>query len=472
MLSKLNIPTSKRAFIIVSLLTVVLFSNAQIKMMVTSDPHVMARELYDVPYGEAFLEAMHHDLKVVEDSQKLFEDFCKKVISNHPDILLIPGDLTKDGEKVSHMVVAKNLDEVRKAGIKVYVIPGNHDMENPLARRYRGTEATTEPSITEKEFVDMYYDNGYSEAVMTDSLTNSYMVYPAKGLAIVCINSVIPNKYERRYVHGRISHNLLMWAAKAARNAKEDHRVVIGMMHHEILEHHNQESTFAPTAMVNMEKIKEQPSIQEVRNALRLAGIEVVITGHYHIQSIKSVVTPHGNITDITTGSLSGFPSAYRYLDLNAEKGELKVTSANMFGTKTNKWPQTFIAKKEWDRLRYMVQLYVPKIPNRKTNMGIAYDYLAKSFDAALCALAAGDEKGHSPKNVIDACMKAFDEYVSHVLLYNFMEINNLKQDKNGPYARLRDLMTSIMYNYVGNNKNSTPDNSYKIKLQNKSGGI
>lgn len=442
---------------------------AQIRMMLVSDPHVMSKELFDVPYGEAFLKYMGHDLKAMENSEKLFDDFTAKVIQEHPDILLLPGDLTKDGEKVSHQYMVAKLDEVRKAGIKVYVIPGNHDMENPCATKYIGDKTEKVPSISEKEFVEMYREDGYAQAVMTDTLTNSYMVYPTKDLAIVCINSIIPNKYKYRAVHGRVSSRLLHWMEEAAAKARQEHRIVIGMMHHEILEHHDEAHTFIPTAMVNMEKIKGQPSISEVRNAFRRAGIEVVFTGHYHIQSIKTASTLYGNITDVTTGALSGYPSPYRYVTLDTKSGTMKVTSATMFGNATNKWPQTDLSRKEADRLRYMVRNYVPKI-TKTMDMDEAYQYLAKPFGTVLCALAAGDEQTHNPKKTVDECMKAWDNYVYHALHFNVVEINKVKTQKNGPYVKLRSLLTSIMYNYVNNRKNNTPDNTYTIRLKEKAG--
>ena len=462
---------SQRYFLVFVLVLVASFVegvSAQIRFMIASDPHVMAQELYDVPYGIAFQSELHNDLKVVEDSQWLFEDFVHRVVSAHPDILLVPGDMTKDGEKVSHELVAQKLEEVRRAGIKVYVVPGNHDIENPLARRYRGIMALKEPSISLKEFTEIYEADGYGEAVMMDTLTSSYMVYPTKDLAIICINSVIPNEYKSRYVHGRVHWPLLKWIEAAARKAEEDHRMVLGMMHHEIMEHHDQESTFAPTAMTNMEHIAGLPSIAEVRNVLRQSGIEVVITGHYHIQSIKQMMTPYGEITDVTTGALSGFPSAYRHMTLSPEKGEVRITSDNLFETKTSEWPTAEIARKEWDRLSYMVQLYVPRIGGKKTDMTVAYEYLSKPFTTALCALAAGDEESHDPQAVIDECMKAWDKYVDHVLEYNVVAISNVKAEKNGPYQRLRDLMTSIMYNYVWNRKNNTPDNAFVVKIKKK----
>lgn len=44
-----------------------------------------------------------------------------------PDLVLITGDLTKDGEQLSHQYVISKLDELRDLGIKTLVIPGNHD---------------------------------------------------------------------------------------------------------------------------------------------------------------------------------------------------------------------------------------------------------------------------------------------------------------------------------------------------------
>ena len=456
-----------RKYILMLLVILPLYASGQIKMMLASDPHVMSKELFDLPYGQAFLNYMGHDLKAMENSQQLFGDFTAKVIKEHPDILLLPGDLTKDGELVSHQYVSSKLDEVRKAGIKVYVIPGNHDMENPCAYQYKGDKTEKVPSVSEKEFVQMYYQDGYAQTVMTDTLSNSYMVYPKDGLALICINSIIPNKYKYRAVHGRVSSRLLRWVENAAAKARQEHRMVLGMMHHEILEHHDQTATFIPTAMVNMEKIKGQPSIGEVRNSLRRAGIEVLFTGHYHIQSIKTASTLYGSITDITTGALSGYPSPYRSITLDLQKGTMKVTSATMFGNATSKWPDTDLSRKEADRLKYMVRAYVPKI-TKTTDMDEAYKYLAEPFGKALCALAAGDEQGHSPKKIIDECMKAWDNYVCHALQFNVIEINKLRTQKNGPYTKLRSLFTSIMYNYVNNRKNNTPDNTYTIKLKEK----
>jgi len=41
------------------------------------------------------------------------------------EVLLIPGDLTKDGEKLSHLELVQKLEPIIEKGIQTFVIPGN-----------------------------------------------------------------------------------------------------------------------------------------------------------------------------------------------------------------------------------------------------------------------------------------------------------------------------------------------------------
>ena len=137
-----------------------------------------------------------------------------------------------------------------------------------------------------------------------------------------------------------------------------------------------------------------------------------------------------------------------------------------MFGNKPSQWPTTDLANREMDRLRYMVQLYVPRLTGVKTDMSDAYQYLATSYNKALCALAVGDETRHKPKAIYEECMLATDKYIKHALMYNAVKVNALKQQKNSAYRRASDLISSIMYNYVGNKKHVNADNSVTIQLR------
>ncbi len=47
------------------------------------------------------------------------------------------GDLTFNGEADSHRALVQKLQRVADAGIPVFALPSNHDLNNPMAVRYR-----------------------------------------------------------------------------------------------------------------------------------------------------------------------------------------------------------------------------------------------------------------------------------------------------------------------------------------------
>lgn len=67
---------------------------------------------------------------------------CTKSLSKSartsPDILLVSGDLTKDGEQECHAALAKQLQQLQQdvPGLKIYVINGNHDIRNYNAKNF------------------------------------------------------------------------------------------------------------------------------------------------------------------------------------------------------------------------------------------------------------------------------------------------------------------------------------------------
>ncbi|MFR1477792.1 MAG: metallophosphoesterase family protein [Hydrogeniiclostridium mannosilyticum] len=66
--------------------------------------------------------------------------------ADQPDVLMISGDLTKDGEKEGHEVAAR-LEALKQAvpGLKVYVVPGNHDLRNANAMNFNTEDGAAVP---------------------------------------------------------------------------------------------------------------------------------------------------------------------------------------------------------------------------------------------------------------------------------------------------------------------------------------
>ena len=100
---------------------------AQTCIAVVSDPHVMTSSLLEsgAETQSAWTTYYAGQRKMLLESEGLFTQFVNAIKSSSVDIVLVTGDLTKDGEEVSHTFVRTKLSEL--TGKKVYVIPGNHD---------------------------------------------------------------------------------------------------------------------------------------------------------------------------------------------------------------------------------------------------------------------------------------------------------------------------------------------------------
>ena len=102
-----------------------------------SDIHYLSPELTD--YGEAFqYDVDHGDGRLVTYIDQITDAFLEEVVEQHPDILILSGDLSSNGELASHEGLAEKLRRVEAQGIPVAVIPGNHDINNKRAYGYRG----------------------------------------------------------------------------------------------------------------------------------------------------------------------------------------------------------------------------------------------------------------------------------------------------------------------------------------------
>ena len=81
------------AFIMVTI------ASADNKIVVVSDPHVMAPGLLEsgAETQSAWTTYYAGQRKMLQESAAIFDQFIDEVIAQHPKLLLITGDLTKDG---------------------------------------------------------------------------------------------------------------------------------------------------------------------------------------------------------------------------------------------------------------------------------------------------------------------------------------------------------------------------------------
>jgi 3',5'-cyclic AMP phosphodiesterase CpdA len=300
--------------------SLLLKSGKEIKIAIVTDIHYLDPSLMqnNAAAGAAFQAYLAQDPKLIEFSDPLFRTILSQLSRERPDILLIPGDLTKDGEKVSHETVAYLLQKFAGHRTKVFVVPGNHDINNPHSAGFNGDEMFPAPTVTPSEFVSIYDHFGYRNALYRDPASLSYICQPVKDLWILGIDAC---KYSENSgspeVSGAIKPETMAWIQLRMAEAKTKNIKVIALMHHNLMEHYTGQSQLDPGYVVD--------DWQASMTALMEAGLQVIFTGHYHANDITKYKSGIKVIYDVQTGSPVNTPSPYRLVNL--EDNSIRVKS-------------------------------------------------------------------------------------------------------------------------------------------------
>ena len=140
-----------------------------IKMYIVADPHLMSEKMTeDSETFINYLNTVDRMMKYTGVFLDVIEDDVKK---NPPDIVVFPGDLTNNGSKVNHQEFEKRLKRLKATGTKVYVVPGNHDINNEKALYFKDNQIHNTDSITKEDFAKIYGVYGYDDAVSRDENT-------------------------------------------------------------------------------------------------------------------------------------------------------------------------------------------------------------------------------------------------------------------------------------------------------------
>jgi 3',5'-cyclic AMP phosphodiesterase CpdA len=281
--------------------------------VVFSDPHVYDPSLGTE--GKAFENYLASDRKLLRESTEIMDAAIAAIKNEKASIVLVPGDMTKDGELSSHQLVISYLEQLEASGKQVYVVPGNHDIKNGHSFKYVGDTAERVPNITPAEFVDMYGDFGYKEALYRDTASLSYVAEPQSGLWLLALDSCryaenVEN--EAPITDGKFSAATMQWIEDMLEKATTEKKAVIVVVHHGVVEHYvGQEKNFGEYLLDDF------PAVSRL---LATYNVRLVFTGHYHAQDITLArwSEPDKFIFDIETGSLVTYPAPYRIVSIDA----------------------------------------------------------------------------------------------------------------------------------------------------------
>ena len=357
----------------------------KVKLFVFSDPHYYDPSLGTT--GSAFADYVAHDRKLIAESDAILRALVAAVNAENPDVVLISGDLTKDGELISHQSAAALLLQMKAQGRRVFVVPGNHDIQNPAASSYAGDTATPVASIVPKDFATIYGDLGYGDAITTDPSSLSYVAELVPGLWLLALDSCIygdvrgPMDSSGRFVDGTKA-----WIQAQLDEAKKRGVRVMAMMHHGLLEHFAMQSVIFPEFVIG--------DRDAVAGLLSNGGVGVVFTGHFHANDITRG-TPSAStksMVDVETGSAVTYPCPYRVIDVSDDA--LAITTQHITTIDYDLGGKPDFQTYAHDSLRLGLETLITKLieaPPYSVSPADASD-LAPYLGDGLVAHYAGDE--------------------------------------------------------------------------------
>lgn len=294
-----------------------------VKIVVVSDPHVMGPDLVLDPTNERYLYLMGIDRKLLPESYDIFLTCMDSIRAIKPAVVIIPGDMTKDGELISHQAVAACLQQLADEGIPSLVIPGNHDLENSGARIYTSSGTQYTETIMPSDFENIYFNFGFSTATSFDDFSLSYVCEPIPGLTFIGIDDCrTPSRgdtNEGEGEYGRLYDPTIQWILNQADRAKENGNVVVAAIHHQMIQHYNgQQNLMASAATENGDSLAR---------VFADHGIHLVLTGHMHIPNASRIVGFETDkvLTEVSTASPVAYPSQFRVITLSNDLSQAKI---------------------------------------------------------------------------------------------------------------------------------------------------
>jgi predicted phosphodiesterase len=256
-----------------------------IRFAIASDLHIALPET---------IEPSANRFHLTQFSVSTLEVALQHLQSLELDFLLLPGDLTQDGETVNHQWLQNRLATLP---YPVYVIPGNHDIPCLYS---------SDKVVGYDQFSCYYQNFGYHNPHYLD-----YTCEIAPNLQLIALNS---NNFDRHGNQGGfLTPQQFIWLEETLANLRD--KIIFIMIHHNVIEHLPNQSNH----ILGKRYMLDNASI--LLDLLERYQVKFIFTGHLHIQDIAQ----HRDIYEITTGSLITYPHPYRILELTSDS--LRVES-------------------------------------------------------------------------------------------------------------------------------------------------
>ena len=255
-------------------------------ILVATDIHYISPAVHH--FNDAFLSKMaNEDGKMTILSDEIMEALVCYVIEKKPDALVITGDLSWNGDITSHQEMRNYLLRIQKAGIEVYVIPGNHDIGKERAKYYVPFCSKLPECADKNDFADIYA----TFMIKDDAESFSYVIETG-SIRMLCIDVNATNH------PGVVNEETFSWIEK---RLSENNMPCIAFSHQNFLVLH---PMFAKRRITNGD---------DLLRLFRKYHIHLGFSGHSHLQRIAE----NEVFTDICTACLSAYEHHIGVIQIN-----------------------------------------------------------------------------------------------------------------------------------------------------------
>ena len=286
------------AVLLLPLLSCVGGTGEELTLMIANDLHFISPSL--LGDGEFFRNPQSRaDGKLVHYSPEITDAFIAEVIKQKPQALILAGDLTLNGAKVSHQELAEKLMLIKDAGIDLLIIPGNHDFDK-TAVDYSG-ETLKEADAANAAYFYELYDPLIPETLSREGDTFNYIYEASEDLWVLMLDS---NTFAECYV----AESTFAWIEDNLKKAQEAGIDVIAVSHQNIYAH--------------SDMLSFGYQLYNASNLLALYekyGVKCNFSAHVHIQSITGKKLP-----EIVTSSL--IVTGLHYGEIVSKRGKIEYS--------------------------------------------------------------------------------------------------------------------------------------------------
>lgn len=224
------------------------------------------------------------------------------------DLLLMPGDLTRDSEPWNHQAM---LNHLKACPFPSLVIPGNHDVFKVWMPKYNWNI---------HQFVYAYQgrNGGYQ------STQPYYAVEALPGLMVIGLNSSdTPDGLLQKTWNGRVDDVQLKWLEATLKKHAGKKQILI-QIHHPLIPHHPMEKENSGHPWNNF----HTDNADAVLKLMAKYNVRLVFTGHHHINHI--VRHPKLPVTEICTAGACSYPSNFRVMDILSDGKQATIHTVSI----------------------------------------------------------------------------------------------------------------------------------------------